>query len=80
MSDHRCIAEFDPACDSCVDHDETCGERCDRCQERTCSLFGPEPRACGVTCADCPCDCAACTAAREDARNDLLHRIQGENR
>ena len=60
------------------DDDDHCGERCDRCQDRMCSLDGPEPRACGTTCADCPCDCTACLLVREDMRADLLHRLERE--
>lgn len=53
-----------------------CGERCDRCDERMCSEFGPEPRACGTTCADCPCDCTACWDARIDLRAELERQLQ----
>jgi hypothetical protein len=56
-----------------------CGEvRCDRCGDRmTCT--GPEPRACGTTCADCPCDCPACVHVREDMRAELMHKIERES-
>lgn len=59
---------------------ELCGERCDRCGDRMCSQWGPEPRACGVTCVDCGCDCPTCFMAREEMRADLLHRIEREGR
>lgn len=50
---------------------------CDRCGERmTCT--GPEPRACGTTCADCPCDCTSCLQVRHELRADLERRIAGE--
>lgn len=53
-----------------------CGEiRCDTCSERmTCT--GPEPRACGTTCADCPCDCQGCLDQRQDLRDDLLRQLE----
>lgn len=59
---------------------EDCGEiRCDRCDERmTCT--GPEPRACGTTCADCPCDCQGCLDQRADMRADLLQQLERESR
>ena len=54
-----------------------CGTRCDRCDERmTCT--GPEPRACGVTCGDCPCPCRACLDQREDMRAELLATLARE--
>lgn len=57
---------------------EDCGNRrCDTCGDRM-ACTGPEPRACGVSCCDCPCDCTACLQARDDMRADLLHRIEGE--
>lgn len=56
-----------------------CGEeRCDRCNERMCETCGPEPRACGVTCADCPCDCQACLDRRQDERDELLATMARE--
>lgn len=58
--------------------DDRCGIRCDRCDERMCAIDGPEPRACGVTCADCSCDCQKCTAAREDMRAELRRQIERE--
>lgn len=66
MSAHDCVAEFDPACPDCIKHDETCGTRCDRCAERMCSLFGPEP---SVTCSACHVcvDCADVTTCTECA-------------
>lgn len=62
-------------CQPCADQ-----TRCDRCDERMCSDFGPEPRACGTTCADCPCDCTACLLEREDMRAELADQIERENR
>jgi hypothetical protein len=59
---------------------EDCGERCGRCGDRMCEQWGPEPRACRVTCADCPCDCPTCFMAREELRADLLRKIEGESR
>ena len=57
---------------------EDCGEiRCDRCGERM-TCLGPEPRACGTTCADCPCSCPTCFQVREEMRAELLHQIDGE--
>lgn len=58
--------------------DDRCGTRCWTCDERMCALDGPEPRACGVTCTTCACDCTACLRARDELRADLQHRIQGE--
>lgn len=55
-----------------------CGERCDRCDDRMCSQWGPEPRACGTTCADCPCSCTACLDARADRAADTLRHIERE--
>ena len=57
---------------------EDCGERCDTCQDRMCSHWGPEPRSCGTTCGDCPCDCTACWDARIDLRAELLRQIERE--
>jgi hypothetical protein len=58
----------------------SCGDiRCQDCDERmTCT--GPEPRACGVTCEDCPCDCTACLRVREDMRDELLGLLEREAR
>ena len=69
------FAEYaDPApCVPCAE-----GARCDDCGDRMCAEFGPEPRACFVTCADCPCSCAACLDQRADLRADLLHKLAGE--
>lgn len=57
---------------------EDCGERrCDTCDERmTCT--GPEPRACGATCVDCPCSCDTCLMVREEYRAELMHQIEKE--
>src|SRR5690349_6276377 len=60
-----------------LDGDDRCGTRCDRCDDRTCQIDGPELRACGVTCVDCPCSCTACERQREDMRADLQHRVRG---
>lgn len=59
---------------------EDCGNRfCDDCGERmTCT--GPEPRACGVTCCDCGCECTACLRAREDMRDELINLLERESR
>lgn len=57
-----------------------CGEiRCDRCDERM-TCLGPEPRACGVTCADCPCSCASCLLQRQDMREELTNQLEKESR
>ena len=56
--------------------DDICGERCSDCDERMCATYGPEPRACQMTCADCACSCQACFDQREDMRADLLHRLE----
>lgn len=56
-----------------------CGEiRCDTCDERM-TCLGPEPRACGVTCADCPCSCTSCLLQRQDMREDLLNRLERDS-
>lgn len=55
-----------------------CGEiRCSECEERM-TCLGPEPRACGMTCADCPCDCQACLDRRQDERDELLATLARE--
>lgn len=55
-----------------------CGEvRCDRCDERM-TCLGPEPRACGTTCGDCPCSCTACLQVREELRADTFRHIERE--
>ena len=57
---------------------EDCGNRrCDTCGDRM-VCTGPEPRACGTTCVDCPCDCTACQHVREDMRAELLRKIEKE--
>lgn len=57
-----------------------CGEvRCSTCDERM-TCLGPEPRACGTTCGDCPCDCSGCLLVREDMRADLLQQLERESR
>lgn len=60
---------------------EWCAEgiRCDHCGERMCADFGPEPRTCGTTCGDCPCDCPGCLAVRDDMRAELLRQIERES-
>lgn len=57
---------------------ESCGERCDTCQERMCATNGPEPRACGLTCGDCPCSCMSCEDQRRDLRAELEAQIERE--
>lgn len=71
------------SCPVCQYEDETheaeCrnhGVRCDECDERMCSLDGPEPRACGTTCADCECSCTACWDARIDLRAELERQLE----
>lgn len=55
-----------------------CGEvRCDSCSERM-TCLGPEPRICGTTCADCPCDCSGCLSVRQDLRDELLRQLERE--
>lgn len=57
-----------------------CGQiRCQDCDERM-TCHGPEPRACGVTCDACPCDCTACLRRREDMRDELLNQLDREAR
>lgn len=59
---------------------EVAGEaRCDTCGNRMCEVSGPEPRACGTTCAECPCDCPGCTQHRADLRADLERKIERES-
>lgn len=50
---------------------ESCGDRCDICDERMCSTFGPEPApTCPAhqECVDCHTDnrCQECAAARRE--------------
>lgn len=78
MSAHDCATGYDVDCRDCVSHDQTCGVRCDRCNERMCEWFGPEPRSCSTTCTDCECDCTACWDARIDLRDELLRQIERE--
>lgn len=77
-----------PDCDWCGDCDwcdnlpccgvEDCGQiRCDTCDERM-ACVGPEPRACGTACVDCPCDCATCFQVREELRAELVRQIEKE--
>lgn len=49
-----------------------CGTRCERCDDRMCRRWGPEPQAgCETVCVDCPqCPCLACHDARWDALID----------
>lgn len=54
--------------------------RCDDCGERMCQTNGPDPRACGVTCADCPCSCTRCRDARWDAEIDAANQYERELR
>lgn len=58
--------------------DDRCGERCEKCWDRICAVYGPEPRACTTTCTDCPCDCPTCFKVREELRADLQHQIERE--
>lgn len=60
--------------------DYRCGTRCDRCDERMCAIDGPEPRACGVTCADCPCSCLACLEAQAELRAEVAEQIERDSR
>lgn len=60
--------------------DERCGTRCDGCDERTCALYGPELRACGVTCAECPCDCTACQRQKDDLHAEVIRMIERDTR
>ena len=60
-------------CEPCAE-----GARCDDCGERMCADFGPEPRACGTTCADCPCDCSACMDVRADLAMELTWQVERE--
>lgn len=53
---------------------------CDDCEERLCSVNGPEPRPCGTTCTDCPCSCQKCLDARADLRTDLANQIDRDSR
>lgn len=56
--------------------DDRCGTRCDTCDERTCAIYGPELRACGVTCCDCPCSCTACQRTKEDLHAEVVRMIE----
>mgnify|MGYP006348952869 CR=1 FL=1 len=69
--------EREPAepCDSCAE-----GARCDRCGDRLCSDFGPEPRVCATTCANCPCDCTSCLLARADMIAEAVALVEREGR
>lgn len=58
----------------------SCGERCDDCGDRMCDEFGPEPRACGTTCADCPCNCEGCLDVRADLAMELASEIERDAR
>lgn len=60
--------------------DELCGTRCSDCDERMCAIDGPAPRACYVTCDQCPCSCQPCLLVREDLRADLVHQLEREAR
>lgn len=60
-------------------NDPSCGERCDSCDDRMCAVYGPEPRACGTTCCDCPCDCTSCVRVRHEMRAEVMAQIQKEN-
>lgn len=71
-----CITEdaaHEAQCQPCAE-----GSRCDTCGDRLCDLNGPEPRACGTTCADCPCSCTACLDARADRVAETLRHIERE--
>lgn len=64
-----------PACDI-----PECGDRrCIDCTERM-TCHGPEPRACGDICVDCPCDCQTCAHVRADLRAELMAQIARESR
>lgn len=57
-----------------------CGNRrCDSCDERM-TCVGPAPRACGVTCWDCPCDCTSCLQVQQEMRAELVAQIAKEER
>lgn len=58
--------------------DDRCGTRCWDCQERMCAIDGPEPRACGVTCADCKCSCTACERTQQEMRAEVARKVYGE--
>lgn len=69
------------ACVEAARHVNTCQPcadtlRCDVCHDRMCDEFGPEPRACGTTCGDCPCDCTGCIDARNDLRAELQRQLE----
>lgn len=59
--------------------DDRCGVRCDDCGDRMCAIDGPEPRTCGTTCVDCPCDCTTCVRAAQDIRADVMRKIEKES-
>lgn len=65
-----------------LDDCEPCAEsaRCDGCGRLMCEFAGPEPRACGTTCAGCPCPCGRCIDARDDARMELLCQLERDAR
>lgn len=57
-----------------------CGQiRCDTCAERM-ACTGPEPRACGVTCADCPCSCSPCAEAALDREDERRYEMARDER
>lgn len=62
---------LEAVCEPCADN-----SRCDTCQDRMCAEMGPEPRACGLTCCDCPCDCQGCRDARIDLRAELQRQLE----
>ena len=61
-----------------------CGDRCDICDERMCSTFGPEPApTCPAhqECVDCHTDnrCRECAAAYQRVPTDALIETAGEH-
>lgn len=59
-------------------NDPRCGARCWVCDDRMCAVYGPEPRACGTTCADCPCDCTSCLRVRHELRAAVMAQVAKE--
>ena len=63
-----------------VGGDDRCGTRCWTCDDRMCAIDGPEPRACGVTCVECRCDCTACQRTKDDLHAEVVRMIERDTR
>lgn len=80
MTEHDHIGSaYDPTCDTCVIHDETCGKRCEGdCGQPMCLLEGPIPRACMDVCEECSCRCDTCFQVQQEMRAELVAQIAKE--